>query len=235
MKILYYHQYFGTPTGKSGIRSYEMAKSLIARGHEVAVIFSRSERRESPINHIPFKRKIRRGEFEGINLIELDVPMDHDYGVVKRSITFLRFVLLSLKLVFKEKYDLLFATSTPLTIAIPGIVMKWFYPKRKFVFEVRDLWPELPREMGVIKNKFALWLMGVLEYQAYDKADGFIALSPGIKEGIYKTMSDKSKKIFLVPNGSDLDLFYPAETPKTIIPGVKAEDFVAIFSGAHGY
>ncbi|MCF8448173.1 MAG: glycosyltransferase family 4 protein [Bacteroidia bacterium] len=234
MKILYFHQYFGTPTGKSGIRSYEMAKNLISRGHSVTVVFASSERRESPINHIPFKRKIRRGNFEGIGLIELNVKMDSNYGIIKRAIIFLRFVFLSLKLVFIERYDLLFATSTPLTIAIPGIIMKWFYPKRKFVFEVRDLWPELPREMGVIKNKFVLWLMGYLEYSAYANANGFIALSPGIKEGIYKTMPDKSKKIVLVPNGSDLNLFYPSEVEKEIIPGVHSDDFVAIFTGAHG-
>lgn len=234
MKILYYHQYFGTPQGMSGIRSYEMSKSLIERGHEVTVVFSRSKRRGSPLAGIPFKGKIRRGEYEGIKLVELDVPMQQSLSIVKRSVIFLKFIFLSIRLIFSEKYDLLFATSTPLTIAIPGIVMKWFYPKRKFVFEVRDLWPELPKEMGAVKNKLALWLMGVLEYRAYNSADGCIALSPGIKEGISSRTKDKTKPIFLVPNGSDLDLFYPAVQDKNVIPGVNSDDFVAIFSGAHG-
>lgn len=234
MRILYFHQYFGTPQGKSGIRSYEMSKSLIARGHEVSVVFSRSERRESPIGDRVFKNNVRYGDFEGIRLIELDVPFDSHYGIFKRATVWFNFVFLSLKLVFREKYDLLFATSTPLTIAIPGIVMKWFYPKRKFVFEVRDLWPELPKEMGVIKNNLAIWLLSALEYQAYNKADGFIALSPGIKKGIEKTMSDKSKPISMVPNGSDLDLFFPKDVSKDVIPGVSKDDFVCIFSGSHG-
>lgn len=234
MRILYFHQYFGTPQGKSGIRSYEMSKSLIARGHEVSVVFSRSERRESPIGDKIFNNKVRYGDFEGIRLIELDVPFDSHYGIFKRASVWFKFVFLSLKLVFKEEYDLLFATSTPLTIAIPGIVMKWFYPKRKFVFEVRDLWPELPKEMGVIKNKLAIWLLSVLEYQAYHHADGFIALSPGIKKGIEKRMSNKSKPIMMVPNGSDLNLFFPKKVSRDVIPGVSNDDFVCIFSGSHG-
>ena len=162
------------------------------------------------------------------------MPFNSHYGIFKRATVWFKFVFLSLKLVINERYDLLFATSTPLTIAIPGIVMKWFYPKRKFVFEVRDLWPELPIEMGVIKNRIAIKLLNILEYQAYHKADGFIALSPGIKQGIEKRMSDKSKPIKMVPNGSDLNLFFPKRVPKNVIPGISNDDFVCIFSGSHG-
>lgn len=57
-----------------------------------------------------------------------------------------------IQIALKEDYDLLFATSTPLTAGIPGIVMKLFR-KKKFIFEVRDLWPELPKALGM-KNPF---------------------------------------------------------------------------------
>ncbi len=176
---------------------------------------------------------MRRGTYDGINLIELDVQYNNKYGLIRRALIFFQFAFRSIKLIFTEKYDLVFATTTPLTSGIPGIIMKVFGIKKPFVFEVRDLWPELPREMGLIKNKLVLWLMEVLEYLSYNKADVCIALSPGIKDGIQKRLTSK-KPIFLVPNGSDLDFFKPGYMNKSVFPGCSESDFIAIFTGAHG-
>ena len=37
MKVLYFHQHFTTPKAGGAIRSYEFAKRLIARGHQVTM------------------------------------------------------------------------------------------------------------------------------------------------------------------------------------------------------
>ena len=77
------------------------------------------------------------------------------------------------------KYDIVFASSTPLTVGVPGIFGR-ILRRKKFVFEVRDLWPELPKEMGVIKNPIILSILSFLEYLIYHSANKLIALSPGI-------------------------------------------------------
>jgi glycosyltransferase involved in cell wall biosynthesis len=233
MKVLYFHQYFCTPEGNAGIRSYEMAKHLVQEGHGVTMVFVDSPRLKSPLENQPYKKGVRRGSYEGIKLIEFDLAYNNKMSLLSRSMIFIRYSLRSTRLVFKEDFDIVFATSTPLTAGIPGIVMKIFKRKKPFVFEVRDLWPELPREMGVIKNRFLLWSMGVLEYLSYNKANACIALSPGIKEGIEKRLS-KKKPVYLIPNGCDLELFKPGTASKDIIPGCKEDDFVAVFIGAHG-
>jgi glycosyltransferase involved in cell wall biosynthesis len=87
--------------------------------------------------------------------------------------------------------------------------------------------------MGVIRNRFLLWAMGVLERLSYNKADACVALSPGIREGIEKRLS-KPKPVHLIPNGCDLELFKPGTASKTLIPGCTGEDFIAMFIGAHG-
>jgi hypothetical protein len=76
---------------------------------------------------------------------------------------FIKFAWKGIQIALKEDYDLLFATSTPLTAGIPGIAAKWFRRKKRFVFEVRDLWPELPKALG-LKNPLLLWGMSVLEW-----------------------------------------------------------------------
>ena len=127
---------------------------------------------------------------------------------------------------------MLFASSTPLTASLPGIVMKLCRKRKPFVFEVRDLWPELPKAMGVIKNPLVIWAMSFLEWMSYKCADACIGLAPGIVEGIRKR-SPVDRPVFLVPNGCDIDLFHP-DVPAASLNGVSSRDFLAVFAGAHG-
>jgi len=178
------------------------------------------------------KAGISRGLIDGIDVIKLDLPYSNHDGFVKRTSIFLRFAWQSVGIALKEEYDLLFATTTPLTAGIPGLVMR---PLRRkpFVFEVRDLWPELPKAMGVIKNPIVLSAMGVLEWCCYRTASACIGLSPGIVDGI-KRRSQVGKHIELVPNGCDLELFEPRARKNLNLPGIDSDDFVGVFTGAHG-
>lgn len=231
MKILYFHQYFSTPEGAGGLRSYEMAKALIQRGHEVTMVCAATFLGRTGLSG-EFKGGKRIGYVDGIKVIELELPYSNYDSIYKRSITFLRFSLRSLKIVLTEKYDLIFTTSTPLTVGLPGIVGS-FFRRKPFVFEVRDLWPELPREMGVIRDPLVLKAMDILEWLSYHSARKCIGLSPGIVEGIKRRGIDDAD-IAMIPNGCDLDLFTPY-VDETFLPETISEnDFVAIFSGAHG-
>ena len=102
------------------------------------------------------------------------------------------------------------------------------------MFEVRDLWPELPKAMGVITNPIILSLMSWLEWCAYNFADRCIGLAPGIVEGI-KEKKRMSAKVEMIPNGCDLRLFCNRPSTDGWRPsGVSDNDFMAVFTGAHG-
>ena len=231
MKILYFHQYFTTRQGSGGIRSYEFARYLVDKGHKVTLVYAPSDQSGSIIGG-QYVHGIKRGIFDGINLIELNLHYSNKLGFFDRSVIFFKYSIRSVRLAFTEDYDILFATSTPLTAAIPGIIMKLFRKKR-FVFEVRDLWPELPRAMGVINSRIVLTSLGILEWLGYRTADACIGLSPGIIEGIQKRRHRKGP-VVMIPNASDMDLFYPEVVEKSIIPGCLSDDFIAIFTGSHG-
>ena len=136
-----------------------------------------------------------------------------------------------MQIALTEKYDLVFATTTPLTAGIPGILARWLRGK-PFVFEVRDLWPELPKAMGVIKNPVVLWAMGVLEWASYRSAHRVIGLSPGIVEGI-RARGVTAERIAMIPNGCDLDIF-SADGEPWRPEGIADSDLMAIFAGTHG-
>ncbi len=233
MKILYFHQHFTTPHGSGGIRSFEFARNLVSNGHEVLMVCGSFYGGDTGLQD-EFKNNIRSGDVYGINVIEFDIPYSNKDNFFQRSIKFLYFSIKSINIVIKNDFDILFATSTPLTAAIPGIFSK-IIRKGKFIFEVRDLWPELPKAMGVIKNPIIIFFLDILERIAYLSADGVIGLSPGIVEGI-KRKTNKSKPIIMIPNGSDIDLFQNSASSETLNypAGLGASDFIALYAGTHG-
>lgn len=230
MRVIYFHQHFSTPKGSAGIRSYEMARRLVHHGHHVTMVCGSYGGGETGLT-APFVKGRRRGMIDGIDVVEFDLAYSNTDGFIKRTGTFLKFALRSIRLALREPYDVLFATTTPLTAGIPGIFARWLR-RKPFVFEVRDLWPELPRAMGIIRNPIVLGAMSVLEWASYRSAHRLIGLSPGIVEGIAKRGVPKDR-IRLVPNGCDLDIFggeHTAWRPAEIA----ATDLMAIYAGTHG-
>ncbi len=230
MKILYFHQHFSTPKGAAGIRSYAMAQSLIKNGHQVTMVCGSFGNGQTGLTK-PFVKGMRRGKVESIDIIEFELSYSNSLTFAQRASLFLSFAYKSVKVAMTEKYDVIFATTTPLTASIPGIAAKWLR-RKPFVFEVRDLWPELPKAMGVIKNPIILGLMSSLEWVSYHSADRLIGLSPGIVDGIASRGIDRDK-IAIIPNGCDLDIF--AVEPEGWRPSEVADtDLMAIFTGTHG-
>jgi len=230
MKILYFHQHFNTPKGSVGIRSYELSRRMVKAGHEVTIVCGSYGTGNTGLTNT-FQRGRREGAVEGIRVIEFDLEYSNSDSYLKRTWTFINFALKSIVLVFTEKYDVVFATTTPLTAGIPGILARWLR-KKIFVFEVRDLWPELPKEMGVIKNPVVLKLLSFLEWASYRSADRCIGLSPGIVEGIAKRGVERSN-IKLIPNGCDLGIF-GGDIEIWRPEGVMEGDFTVIYTGTHG-
>lgn len=199
MKILYLHQYFNTPSMAGGTRSYEMAKRLVAAGHEVHIITSW---RESTANTDWFYESI-----DGIHVHWLPVPYSNSMTYSQRIIAFFKYAAKAGSKAIQLGGDLVFATSTPLTIAIPGVKASKNL-KVPMVFEVRDLWPELPIAVGALKNPLTKFLAKQLEKYAYKNSSHIVALSPGMADGVAK-LGFPVDKISIIPNSADLDIFMP--------------------------
>lgn len=228
MRILFYHQYFKTPLLHGGTRSYEMSKAFIERGHEVTVVCSYDP-------GLCLKKtggKRYAGNIEGINIVAYDVPYSNKMGLYRRSLAFAEFSMRSLPEVCRQKYDLLFASSTPISIALAGIFSKIVKPRKKFVFEVCDLWPDVPIALGV-RNPLFTVPMRIFEWCAYNFSDACIGLSSDMVDGI-RRRSSKNKPVVLIPNFADTETFKPSSEKGVDLDGIEPGDFTAIFTGAHG-
>lgn len=231
MRVLYFHQHFTTPAGASGTRSYEFARRLVERGHSVTMVCGTYGVGKTGLSG-PVVNGRREGDVDGIRVVEFALPYSNRDGFLKRAMTFLRFAAGSTRLALTRPADVVFATTTPLTAGIPGMFARALR-RRPFVFEVRDLWPELPKAMGVIRNPIVLGALDLLELVSYRMADHCVGLAPGIIEGIVRRGVPRDR-VHLVPNGCDLELFHPSRRDRAALQGFGSDDFVALFSGAHG-
>ncbi|MBN2282915.1 MAG: glycosyltransferase family 4 protein [Deltaproteobacteria bacterium] len=205
MKIIYLHQYFNTPSMSGGTRSYEMARRFIIAGHEVHMITSQRE------NSRYFYRWMEEN-IDGIHVYWLHVPYSNKMRFTARIMAFMKFALLSALKAVKVGGDIIFATSTPLTIALPAVYAARRL-KKPMVFEVRDLWPEIPIAVGAIKNIFLKKATRWFECFAYKNSEAIVALSPGMAAGIIKTGYPENK-VYVVPNSCDIEMFQISESER---------------------
>ena len=215
MKILYIHQYFKTPQEGGSIRSYYLASGLVSQGYQVEMITGHN------------KRNYEIKKIDGIRVHYLPVFYDNKLGFGKRIFSFLKFIFAALKEAKKiQNVDLVYAMTTPLTVGLIALQLKKKF-NWPYYFEVGDLWPEAPIQMGFVKNRFMKMALYSLEKRIYSKADKIIALSPSIRNYIEKV--SPGKKVYLIPNMSDVDHFAPKQSEKNHLG-----KFVISYFGAVG-
>lgn len=199
MKIVYIHQYFMTPEEDGATRSYWFARKLTERGHQVTMITATNK-----IHH----REPGTVMIEGIKVVYVKNEYDNYFSRFQKIKSFLKFTRASIKAAMKEKgVDLVFATSTPLTIGLVALYLR-FRKGWRYIFEVRDLWPEFPIQIGAVRNRMLIRGLKAFEKRIYRKSEFVIALSPGMEEGV-KAAGTPAAKVCVIPNMSKPDLFYP--------------------------
>lgn len=202
MRILYLHQFFVTRAGVGGTRSYEFARRFVLRGHAVRMLTAGEGRQE-----------VAGIEVVGLPGAYSDYMSATAISYPRRMLAFARFGLAAGAAALRgPRPDVIYATSPPLTMAVPALLAaaRWRAP---LVFEVRDLWPEAPIQMGALRNPLLRRVARALERFVLRRATRVIALSPGIQSGVVGAGAP-AERVVLVPNASDLDLFRPSPAPE---------------------
>jgi glycosyltransferase involved in cell wall biosynthesis len=206
MRILYLHQFFVTRAGVGGTRSYEFARRFVARGHEVRIVTAAGAAGPGT------------NTVDGIEVVAVpgaysDYVRATSMPYPRRMLAFATFALSATAAALRgPRPDVVYATSPPLTMALPALVVAGAR-RVPLVWEVRDLWPEAPIQMGALRNPLLRRAARGLERFVYRRAARLIALSPGIRAGMVAAGAP-AERVTLVPNASDLDLFRPAAPPE---------------------
>jgi glycosyltransferase involved in cell wall biosynthesis len=232
LRILYLHQHYSRPEGSTPTRSFANARALAEAGHQLTLACGRYDGAVTGLDG-PFRRGWRSGGTDGFTLREYDIGCGNALGLQARSRAFLRFAAATVPLALGGRWDVVVASSTPLTVAVPALAARRLRGT-PFVFEIRDPWPELPRALSSAGGvpRPVLRGMGWLADAACRRADAVVALTEGIA-GTAVARGAEPARVAVLPQGADLDLFGPA-VPSWRPPWIPPGEVIAVYAGAHG-
>ena len=232
MHILLIHQAFAAIDEAGGTRHHELARLLARRGHRVTVI-------ASPVSYLTGTAEggsppwvTRQQDGERITLLRAYTYPALHRSFAHRVLSFLSFMVSSFLIGLQVRdVDLVWGTSPPIFQAVTA----WALARLKrvpFLFEVRDLWPAFAVAVGVLRQPVLVRGSERLEGSLYRRADLVVVNSPGFIEHV---RSRGARRVELVPNGSDPDMFDPRGTGTDFrrAHGLGGK-FVALYAGAHG-
>jgi len=231
MHILLIHQAFASLDEPGGTRHFELARHLVASGHRVTVI-------ASPVSYITGGRTAP--ESEGplpderlpLTILRARVYEAHHRSFFHRMLAFFSFMISSFWIGLRvRQVDLVWGTSPPIFQGITAWILARIKGAR-FLFEVRDLWPEFAIAVGVLKSRVLIHLSEWLERLLYRSADCVMVNSPGFVEHV---RSRGARRVEMVPNGADPAMFDSLADGTAIREQHGFGDkFVALYAGAHG-
>jgi glycosyltransferase involved in cell wall biosynthesis len=178
-----------------------MAGALAAAGHDVTLACGRYQGAVTGLTG-GFRQGAREGRVAGFRVREYDIACGNAQGLRARSLAFLRFAAATARLALARRFDVVLASSTPLTVAVPALLARWLRGT-PFVFEIRDPWPELPRALSAGGAGVPGSVLAAMERLA-DAACRRAALVVALTDGMAETAAARgAARIAVLPQGAD--------------------------------
>jgi glycosyltransferase involved in cell wall biosynthesis len=240
LRILYLSQYFPPEVGATQTRAYEMARYLAGQGHRVTML---TEVPNHPSGIIPPAYRGRlweRAPLDGIDVLRLWVWAAPEKGFVTRMRFYLSYMIMAiaagllLGLRIPRRYDVVYATSPPLFVGLTGAIIALAI-RARFVFEVRDLWPESAVALGELTNPRAVRLADAVAAFCYRRARRIVAVTRDMVARL-EGRGIAARKIVLIPNGANVEQFHPSPDEAAALRrrlGLEGK-FVVLYAGIHG-
>ena len=234
MKIIYVSHYFSPEIGAPSARIHEMALAWLRAGHQVEVITGFPNHPRGEIYPGYQRQRYALEEMDGIRVHRVWTYITPNQGLIRRTLGHISLWFSALLFAAKhvDNPDLVIGTSPTLfsVMAARRLALRKGVP---WVMEVRDLWPGIFVDLGVIKNLTVIKILEAWELWLYRQADKIVTVTEGFRENIIQRGIQPSK-IHTVPNGADLTYFQPGETNSSLPDELGLEGkFVALYLGAH--
>ena len=234
------NQFANTPDMPGGTRHFEIASFLAKKGFKVEIFasdFNLSKRKSLKLKNA---KLFSVEKIKGIKIHWLKT-ISYKKNDWKRYLNLLSFCfnfsIYQFRLFFKKNQnnlmpDLIIASSPQLIASFCALIMAKLL-KKYFIFEVRDLWPQVLVDLGGInQNNFLIKVLMFMENILYAKSDCVVVLAEGLQDYV---KNKGAKKVVWLPNGPDLEKFPPLSETKISNTFTKSNPFKLIYAGAHGF
>jgi len=236
MKILIVTHYFPPEIGAPQARLSDLARFWAEAGDDVTVLTGMPNHPTGIVPKEYVGRKRVEEAVDGYRVVRTWLYATANEGIVKKTLGHLSFMVSGVVLGARRT-----GAADVVVVSSPtffSIFSAWLLAKRKrarLVVEIRDLWPAIFVELGLLTNRRIIWLLERLELWAYRTADAVVVVSKGFRDDLLRR-SIEPDKVFTIRNGVDLSKFQPGGDP---LPGrarlgVPTGDALVLYIGAHG-
>jgi glycosyltransferase involved in cell wall biosynthesis len=233
--------YANPPDRPGSTRHYDFARALIKQGHKVTIFASSFHHRTRKDERLEAKQTYRRQTINDVNFIWIKASPYYGGNDRRRVINMLSYALrvIPLGVGIRERPDVIWASSPHPFAGLAGYILSRL-KRVRFIFEVRDLWPEVFVQIGGYSSKSpVVRSLGVLEKFLYRQANIIIVLMPRASEYI-TGLGIPANKICYVPNGVNPELYAnnSADLPRDLdirLTDLRTSGKVLVgYTGAHG-
>ena len=233
MKILFLSDNFPPEVNAPATRTYEHCKEWVGMGAEVTVITCAPNFPKGKV-YAGYKNSLYHVEtMDGIRVVRVWSYIVANKGFFKRTLDFISYSITSFLTGLFMKTDVIIATSPQFFTALSGRTLS-FWKRKPWIMEVRDLWPESIKTVGAMKDSPFIRYFEWEERRCYQSARCIAVVTDSFRSKLMERGID-AKKISVVKNGVNRDLFFPMEKDQELLQdlGLKGKIIIG-YIGTHG-
>src|ERR1700749_2910809 len=209
MRTLVVTHYFPPEIGAPQARLSELAKTWAADGDQVTVLTGMPNHPTGVITPEYRGALRRREQRDGYRVLRTWLYATPNEGIVRKTLGHLSFMASSVLLGARAagRADVVVVSSPTFFSILSG----WLLARRNrsaFVVEVRDLWPAIFVQLGVLTNRRVIALLERLELAAYAAADQVVVVSEGFRADLSRR-GVPPENVHTIRNGVDVERFAP--------------------------
>ena len=235
MKIAFVCQFFVPEIGAPSARVSELCREWVRQGHDVTVVTGLPNHPTGIVAPEYRGTIFRRETLDGITVFRNWLYATPNEGFIRRTLSHLSFMLSSMILTTPRLrgYDVIVVSSP----AFFAVIAAWFMSRVRripYVFEVRDLWPGIFIELGVLKNRTIIRVLEGIEMFLYRGAAKVVVVTQSFRDILIRRGLPEDH-VVTITNGVDVDGFKPGPQENDIRRVWELTGkFVVLYIGAHG-
>ncbi len=236
MRIRYLSQYYPPEPGAPAARVQGLSRYWVSQGHSVQVVTGFPNHPTGIIRE-PWQGQWKaREDDEGVEVLRNWLWALPNKSIRHRLLSQASYAASAstLGLARSNQADVMIATSPSIFTGVAGILHNRAQGV-PFILEIRDLWPQLFVEMGMIKNPAAIALCNLLEQSLYQQADLIVTVTNRFRRIICER-GIPEERVKVIHNGVEMQRFKPnVELRNAVRSQWGLEDkFVVSYVGTHG-
>jgi len=235
VKIGIVSHYFWPELSAPSARLLELGRCWVEAGHDVTVVTNFPNHPTGVVPEAYRGRRFLIEEVDGLRVVRCRTYATPNRGFARRTLGHLAFMFWSVLQGARPLTGVdVIVASSPTLFSVVGAWLLSLRLSAPFVFEVRDLWPSIFVELGVLRSRPLIRALEGLELFLYRRSAAVVTVTRSFADDIQRRGIPR-EKLHFVPNGVDLDAFQPAPADETVRRELCGDaGFLVLYCGAHG-